>query len=322
MKYDGVCCPVCNEIFDSNSDVVVCPECGTPAHRACYEKNGGCINAEKHGDFVWVDPNKKEEKPVEKPTLDTATPAAPAAQINTTLNKENMPKNGVIGERGVDTQIHFREIKGNEKIGNYTVDDYAKVVDKNVAKFIPRFMMFDKTKRKTSWNWAAFFFGPFYLAYRKMYGYALLALLLIFFIPFVCFNEVTDYYSESFTKYSEALTSEAYSSAEQMDKAMSNFEANLPKQPFALTAASYVEMFVDVVCAVFANYLYMNHCTKVLDKAKDNENRDKYLKKHGGRSILGIVVLLVVFYIIALAIGLACNYLGSDLATLLRKFIK
>lgn len=41
------------------------------------------------------------------------------------------------------------------------------------------FELLDKSGRHT-WNWAAFFFGPCWMAYRKMYLYALLVLLLAY----------------------------------------------------------------------------------------------------------------------------------------------
>ena len=163
MKYTGVQCPVCLKTFDDLSDVVVCPECGTPHHRECYEKNGGCINAAKHGtDFVWVSPIKPaEEEPAKKEE-------APAPPVPSFITKEDAPKNGVIGEMHTDNMGNqfpeYREIKGTEKIGDYTVDDYAQVVQKNVPRFMPKFMVMDRKKRKVSWNWAAFLFGPFYLA--------------------------------------------------------------------------------------------------------------------------------------------------------------
>ena len=35
-------------------DIVVCPECGAPHHRECYEKEGHCHFADKHGaDFSF-----------------------------------------------------------------------------------------------------------------------------------------------------------------------------------------------------------------------------------------------------------------------------
>ena len=38
-------------------DIVVCPDCGAPYHRACYEKQGGCVYADKHGTgFEWTPP--------------------------------------------------------------------------------------------------------------------------------------------------------------------------------------------------------------------------------------------------------------------------
>ena len=47
-------CPVCEEQFKKGDDIVVCPECGTPHHRECYENIGHCFNKDKHSeDFVF-----------------------------------------------------------------------------------------------------------------------------------------------------------------------------------------------------------------------------------------------------------------------------
>ena len=46
--YTGSRCIVCSEQFKEGDDIVVCPECGTPYHRACYEKYGSCVNTELH----------------------------------------------------------------------------------------------------------------------------------------------------------------------------------------------------------------------------------------------------------------------------------
>ena len=63
--YTGNHCPVCNEVFTDNDDVVVCPDCGAPYHRACWQKVGACVHADKHGTgFEWV-PDKAPEAPPE-----------------------------------------------------------------------------------------------------------------------------------------------------------------------------------------------------------------------------------------------------------------
>ena len=35
-------CPVCNKQFKESDDIVVCPDCGAPHHRECWEKEGKC----------------------------------------------------------------------------------------------------------------------------------------------------------------------------------------------------------------------------------------------------------------------------------------
>ena len=48
MEFTQYTCPVCNEKFQSGDDVVVCPECGAPHHRSCYEKENRCFFQDRH----------------------------------------------------------------------------------------------------------------------------------------------------------------------------------------------------------------------------------------------------------------------------------
>ena len=61
MDYTGIKCPVCEKTFTKQDDVVVCPECGAPYHRECYQKEGHCIFEEKHqkGES-WQPPQEKK----------------------------------------------------------------------------------------------------------------------------------------------------------------------------------------------------------------------------------------------------------------------
>lgn len=60
INYTGVRCPVCDRPFTEHDDIVVCPECGAPYHRACYEKAGKCVFEEKHGTGEGWKPPKVE----------------------------------------------------------------------------------------------------------------------------------------------------------------------------------------------------------------------------------------------------------------------
>lgn len=46
---------------------------------------------------------------------------------------------------------------------------YERLIGTNVFYYMDKFEYMELYDTKTSWNWAAFFFGPFWMVYRKMY---------------------------------------------------------------------------------------------------------------------------------------------------------
>lgn len=53
-RFENKLCPVCRERFRDGDDIAVCPECGTPHHRACYLKQNKCGLEELHSQgYVW-----------------------------------------------------------------------------------------------------------------------------------------------------------------------------------------------------------------------------------------------------------------------------
>ncbi|MBR5501396.1 MAG: hypothetical protein IKV55_00010, partial [Oscillospiraceae bacterium] len=77
--YSGANCPYCEQPLTETDDLAVCPDCGTPHHRACYMEHGACANAEKHADgFEWTAPAPAVTQP-QQPQSNTAAPeGAPA----------------------------------------------------------------------------------------------------------------------------------------------------------------------------------------------------------------------------------------------------
>ncbi|MEG2088370.1 MAG: RING finger protein, partial [Angelakisella sp.] len=59
--YTGCECPCCGKPFEATDDIVVCPICGSPHHRACYKAAGHCANEQLH------EQNKQWERPVTAP---------------------------------------------------------------------------------------------------------------------------------------------------------------------------------------------------------------------------------------------------------------
>lgn len=62
MNYIGNKCPVCDLPFQADDDIVVCPECGAPFHRHCYEQEGKCLFSHMHhtGE-AWAPPTPQPE---------------------------------------------------------------------------------------------------------------------------------------------------------------------------------------------------------------------------------------------------------------------
>lgn len=68
LDYTGLLCPVCKKPFTEDDDIVVCPVCGAPYHRACYEQSGECIFPELHEAGKDWQPPAPAAEPVPQPS--------------------------------------------------------------------------------------------------------------------------------------------------------------------------------------------------------------------------------------------------------------
>lgn len=69
IDFTGIKCPVCGQAFKEEDDIVVCPQCGAPYHRACYTQQGSCL-------FTGLHEAGQEWKPPAPPK-----PPEPSAQV-------------------------------------------------------------------------------------------------------------------------------------------------------------------------------------------------------------------------------------------------
>ncbi len=209
MNYNGIDCPGCNQKFNPDDDVVVCPICGTPHHRNCWNENGGCKNEEKHAEgFVWQMINTPEnfaaqnrvnsfktcprcgEKNAQYEPICTRCGERLKANSQTIHDKIPFGDNSPFDE----TQPQFgnydvppnpnnfspyqnvyaadaRTIYGADTtIDNISVTEVAEYVQKNSNKYIGKFLDMQEKKTKISWNWSAGIFSAFWCFYRKMTG--------------------------------------------------------------------------------------------------------------------------------------------------------
>jgi len=86
MDFNGQKCPACGRSFDQDDDIVVCPVCGTPQHRSCWDERGECVNAARHAEgYVWQPetPEYNAEPHTEEQTQDRPRRYAPFAARRT-----------------------------------------------------------------------------------------------------------------------------------------------------------------------------------------------------------------------------------------------
>ncbi|MBQ8604982.1 MAG: DUF2628 domain-containing protein [Oscillospiraceae bacterium] len=193
-KFENQPCEVCGEVFDKYSDIVTCPECGTPHHRECWHKTGHCVNEHKHGtDFEWQ-PVKKEPAAgsITCPNCQAVMPGGTLFCENCghSLSQTNIPQQnghpangqpnvqifGIPGMMGVsisqaDANRINKELAG--EIDGVPVRDMAVYIGPNAQSYIYKFRRMDSNPKYRPFSWAAFLFTPLWYLFRKMWKTAL-----------------------------------------------------------------------------------------------------------------------------------------------------
>ena len=264
MKYSNYKCPVCNNQFTEDDDVVVCPECGTPHHRECYIQNGNCANADKHG----------TNEPIEVEFVDVEENNDTSSQTETAEKETENPQQIV--------QEVIEEMKGGN--GDYMLNGkhvsfYEAAIGKNQKYYIPHFMIMDKTKKSVSWNIAGFFVPLAWCLYRKMYKFAAIILalyvLMIGTIGFTIMsneefiNSINECAQEDPNFYENILLYNTKNSNVSLtEKQMKlNKLTNEYKPPVPVQIMTYLITYgIRIIMGIYATNLYYKKLTKSIEK--------------------------------------------------------
>ena len=242
--YEGLSCPVCLKPFTEKDDIVSCPQCGLPHHRACWHQVGQCAATQMHNtDQQWVRPSEPTA-PVNEPQPQSAEPASYQPNYN-----EYKPFS-----QHESTRATYDD---NDVIDGVTANDYAVVVGNKSEYYIPRFRRI-AGGGTGGWNWAAFFFGAYWMIYRKMYVGGFLLLALNLFQTFL-----TGYVMQAMNLVdSQQLYDSIYNLI---------YNATDSTQLFYLLSiwvVSAIIFVIDILVAVYGNKLYQQHCANVIQKAR------------------------------------------------------
>ncbi len=303
MRYLGENCPYCGLEFQEGDDVVVCPECATPHHRACWFAHGDCANAEKHAEgFVWkkqAAPEPESEEKTENQNtgadgknLDIVCPDCGKASPNGTLRCPDcgallVPFNPMMG--GQPPVAQFRPgFDAEEKVGDMKAGDIALFCRVGGARYIKTFRKFAEG-RKIGFNWGAAFFSPFWFFYRKLYQAGA-----IFLALFVALNVWMMPASEKFLEAYETMQYEVAAVYEEQgeEAAYAAMDESLPEMRAAmkpLYLPTALQILLHLVSALIADRLYYKKAKKDIAQARRSKGSDVRafqleLFKRGGTS--------------------------------------
>lgn len=293
--FTGCECTICHQHFKIDSDIVVCPDCGTPYHRDCYASLGHCKHQDAHGkDFCW--------QPLEEITRQKmkTCPRCNAENEKTNLycnhcgilldTEDNIENHSVSNYNAAsNTQAEqsfslFEQMKAdaidpfgsmdqNELVDDIPVAEWAHFIGAASPVYLRTFQQMKLLKRKFSFSFSAMLFGPFYFFYRKTWDVALffsiIALLLN--LPSLLMMLV---YSESI--YAPAISLDALSVASQ--------------------AAVSISWAVMMLRGLYGVHLYKLSSAKTIKKIQQRSTTPKekafLLKMYGGTSFGAVFLAL------------------------------
>lgn len=323
MDYFGINCPVCDKTFEQGDDVVVCPECGTPHHRECYESLNHCVNQDKHcDDFVYEIP--KEENQEENNTEPTEGQSNENIIVCPRCKAENPKDTFYCGKCGFPVGIQQNN-NDNQPFGmpvmvfdpfdpmggvnpdtdmgdEVTAGEMSKYAQKNTAYFSRVFNQIKKLN-KGKFSFCGFLFSGGYLLYRKMYKIGsvitgiMLALMLldtyIYFTP--AYQDVANVINEVM----QNTTGFSYMNA--VMEATNSLNAEALMVMSVINISAFIQFAIRILTGIMANRWYFKHCkNKIISIKKNNsETASSELETKGGVNMPIAVSLFVVYMIIS-----------------------
>ncbi|MBQ7549529.1 MAG: DUF2628 domain-containing protein [Clostridia bacterium] len=295
MEYINQICDGCGRELTKDDDIVVCPVCGTPQHRECYNKNDRCVHEELHeSGYVWKAPEKPEpEKKQEVPQGNTV----PFFQMT---GKDEEVRNVFLAGTGISPDEDVDGVKASEA---------ALYIQQGAGRYLKKFLKTNGKKFALSWNWAAFFFNPHWFFYRKMYkaGFIFLGVIIALNVAFVSqADKIEDYYEYLNTARQELVeltdnAEDAESAENQAGIIALSREVESKTREVMPTFVVYllvVSVIPSVVAALIANSLYKRKMLMDIDEAHsladDPRQASIGIIRRGGVSIIAPVGSLVI----------------------------
>ncbi len=276
-------CPMCNGDFLPDDDIVVCPICGTPYHRDCYNDTGHCKFESEHlGNYVWKSKYKEETTNIKScPNCgcNNDSNALFCDKCGFSFSKENYIKDEENLMSSFEKMFDpFAGIDPDEKIYDITIREFADYIKLNSNYYICEFKKIQNNK-SSRFNIGAFLFTGFWMLYRKQYTLGTIVFVVMSFIDII----------------SRLCLLNINASDELYGNIFSNLSSS---QRLILIAVVFIEFAIRIFLGFKANRIYMKHCISKIKSIKSNpditQDISQKIKNSGGVSFIMVSILMMI----------------------------
>lgn len=317
MNYINAVCDGCGKPFNETDNIVVCPVCGTPQHRECWDKNNCCVNQSRHSEgFDWAASKadlkkEKADSPAQgKDPGNIQQEKRDSLSSDDKTDKKDIPiAKTLFGPPLTENQLeetflHNVKIPSTDSIDNISVSDAAMYLQTSAGRYINRFSKAEKNNRKLTWNWAGFFFGPCWLFFRKLFKQAFVFMLVVIMASLVlyptmtsCYDTIKEVYAAEFKKIDNKQTV----TPDEMMATLSKGD-NYAKimHVFKIFAATFLGLGLlpNIFCALFGDYFIKKKMKKDITEIRQGSKEEPLVKisiiRKGGVSTFACLIYILV----------------------------
>lgn len=300
-------CQICKGYLFDEDDIVICPVCGAPHHRDCWNSVGHCGVEADHGTERQYDKLNASQQDAATDNVEPRFCAHCGRESHSNEgdfcpycgqpypekqhradNHQNRHAAGPAGFGGAPIVIDpYGGIPKDCEIEGVKVENIAKFVGSNSQRYIPRFAKLNKHD-KGSWNWAAFISPSAWCCSRKMYVYGI-----FFFVAAIAAGLFMFPFQLEYTELLNQYEGERQSIYNILYDNIGTFK------PLTLIMAFFgatLTVLPRIICAKLGDWTYREF---TLDKVKkitadpEVEDLDYELARSGGVNVFLMFIVLM-----------------------------
>lgn len=314
MDFLGKPCPVCSRNFREDDDVVVCPKCGAPYHRECFQEKGKCIFTDLHKNnksWEYVPPKEKDESDENVRYCVRCGEKNPVSAIvckkcGAFMSKEfsdgftAAPGAGPTGADstqgayppGTPLAVFLDPMGGvspDEDFDGVTGAELSKYVGNNTSYYLPVFKKL-KSGGIGRFNFCACFFTGAWYLFRKQYFKGALIAILYLILEIGAMVTTAFYSSPIVNEASAALEKQGFKDAGIINCLKWTWENKSVGHAFILMLPVLLYLLrigLSVLCGLFGNKSYYKNALSKIKTIKgskelSDEKRTAAITKAGG----------------------------------------